>query len=189
MRRQPQQSQFDFVDFLSNHREPVIEQSNIQMSVSQDEFCRNIDTMIDEQYSFTFNKIQDSLHVSPTSLKAINANNNRNRFRRQSNFNASESYALLKNTHPSRSHVFKPSGSIYHTCKFPRWLNKKWHNLKQTKMFTIDYKLDSLLVLDQKSSVIINKYTCSHMRARKASYVQAIVKTLNGWYEYKFIIF
>ena len=113
----------------------VIEQSNIQLSVSQDEFCRNIDNIIDEQYSFTFNKIQDSLHVSPTSLKAaINTNNRNNRFRRQSSFNTSESYALMKNTYPSRGHVFKPSGSIYHTCKFPRWLNKKWHNLKQTKM-------------------------------------------------------
>ena len=157
----------------------MTEQSNIQLSVSQDEFCRNIDNMLDEQYSFTFNKIQDTLHVSPTSLKAINSNHRTSKFRRHSSFNKSETYALLtKNTH---SHILKPSGHIYHTCKFPRWLNKKWHNLKQTKMFTIDYKLDSLLVLDQKSSVIINKYTCSHMRARKSNHVQAIVKTLNGW--------
>lgn len=179
-RRQPElqsQSQFDFADFLSNG-EPLTEESNIQLAVSQDEFCRNIDTMIDEQFSFTFNKIQDSLHVSPASLKSITSSNRK--FRRHSNSNSSQSYALfMKNSHASQN--LKPNGHIYHTCKFPRWLNKKWHNLKQTKMFTIDYKLDSLLVLDQKSSVIINKYTCSHMRARKLNYVQAIVKTLNGW--------
>lgn len=67
-------------------------------------------------------------------------------------------------------------------CKFPKWLNRKWFNFKQTKSFQLDYRLDSLFVFDEKNSVIINKYTCTHMKSKRTNYVQAVVKSLNGWY-------
>jgi hypothetical protein len=66
-------------------------------------------------------------------------------------------------------------------CKFPKWLNRKWFNFKQTKSFQLDYRLDSLFVFDEKNSIIINKYTCTHMKSKKLNHVQAIVKSLNGW--------
>lgn len=66
-------------------------------------------------------------------------------------------------------------------CKFPKWLNRKWFNFKQSKSFQLDYRLDSLFVFDEKNSVIINKYTCAHMKSKKSNYVQAVVKSLNGW--------
>ena len=178
-RRQQQFSGGEFVDFSSHSDEVPTEPSRIQLSVSQDEFCRNIDNIIDEQFSFTFNKVQDSVHavLPPKSL--------RHKFKRQINTSLS-SYALItslkNNQHHRTGHSKAASGGgAFHHCKFPRWLNKKWHNLKQTKLFTIDYKLDSLLVYDQKNAININKFTCSHMRVRKSNYVQAVVKSLNGW--------
>ena len=155
----------DIVDLYSyNANDNLLDssKSTIQLSVSQDEFCRNIDNIIDEQFSFNFLKVHGSRnHVAPPSIS-----NEGRRFKRDLNMS---SYAIL------------PKPTHHHTCKFPKWLNKKWHNLKQSKLFTIDYKQDSLLVYDQKNSIIINKYTCSHMKVRKGNYVQAVVKSLNGW--------
>ena len=174
----------DLADFAGASEHLLVEPSHIQLSVSSDEFCRSIDNMIDEQASFSFSKVQDSLHASPASLKTLTPLHKR-KFRRHvttTTANNASSYALPTLLFAKNKSSSKPSGATYHhACKFPRWLNKKWHNLKQTKMFTVDYRLDSLLVLDQKSSVIINKYTCTHMRSRKANHVQAVVKSLNGW--------
>jgi hypothetical protein len=162
----------DFIDLSSQNSEYSIDNmkaNNIQISISQDEFCRNIDNqMIDDQMTFSFNRVQGSkYHVAPPQLS------NRIRSRRQLN---------LTNYIISRPSIISNSNQrvTAQTCKFPKWLNKKWHNLKQTKLFTLDYKLDSLLVLDEKNSIVINKYTCSHMKSRKSNHVQAIVKTLNG---------
>ncbi len=68
----------------------------------------------------------------------------------------------------------------YPNCRFPRWLNKKWHNLKQSKLFTVDYRLQSLFVTDEKNAIVINKYTCAQMRSKTRHYMQAVVKSLNG---------
>ncbi len=44
----------DFVELSKNSANNI--QDSIQISISQDEFCRNIDNIIDDQYSFTFSK-------------------------------------------------------------------------------------------------------------------------------------
>lgn len=87
--------------------------------------------------------------------------------------NSSSNNLIISRNHNSHS-------SSNH-CKFPKWLNKKWHNLKQTKLFTLDYKMDSFLVYDDKNSIVLNRYTCSHVKSKKQNHFQAIVKTLNGW--------
>lgn len=131
----------------------------LQVSVSQDEFCRNIENMIDEQISFTFNKVHGSRHlVAPQIISKRELNQTKN------------SIFIAKNRQQGAQN-----------CKFPKWLNKKWHNFKQTKSFSLDYKLDSLMIMDDKNSVIINKYTCSHMKSKKSNHFQAVVKSLNGW--------
>ena len=163
----------DFIDLNSQNSEYSIDymkSNNIQISISQDEFCRNIDNqMIDDQMTFSFNRVHGSkYHVAPPQL------NNKIRSRRQLNLT---NYIISR---PTVTHSNSNHRVTAQTCKFPKWLNKKWHNLKQTKLFTLDYKLDSLLVMDEKNSIIINKYTCSHMKSRKSNHVQAIVKTLNG---------
>ena len=152
----------DFIDLINkndnynNNLETY--QSSIQLSVSPDEFCRNIEN--DEQTSFTFTRVLGSkYHVAPPAL-----NDNR-RFRRQ----------LTNN-----SQITHRAKTSYGACKFPKWLNKKWHNLKQTKLFTLEYKLDSFIVQDEKNSIVINKYTCSQMKIKKHNHIQAVVKSLNG---------
>ena len=85
------------------------------------------------------------------------------------------------NTYKSTLRKEFGSGHRLNNCKFPKWLNKHWRNLKQTKLFTLDYRLDSLLVLDEKTSIVINKYTCSQMKSKRSNHVQAVVKSLNGW--------
>jgi hypothetical protein len=170
----------DFVDLsnYNNNNEYSIDStnsktSNIQLSISTDEFCRNIDN-IEDQQTFIFNKVHGSKHhVAPPAHKT-------NKKTRQSNLT---NYIISRspniNTINSSNRLIQ---SPIINCKFPKWLNKKWQNLKQTKLFSLEYKLDSLLVFDQKNSIVINKYTCSHMKSRKSNYVQAIVKSLNGWY-------
>ena len=44
----------------------------------------------------------------------------------------------------------------------------------------LDYRLDSMLILDEKNSVVINKYTCEKMHHKRINSVQAIIKSLNG---------
>jgi hypothetical protein len=55
----------DFIDLsnantmnLNNNQDNIelFEKSNLQIFVSHDEFCRNVDTILDEQFSFTFSK-------------------------------------------------------------------------------------------------------------------------------------
>lgn len=170
-RNQFREQNSDFIDLSSynneNNVESSFQKSTLQVSISQDEFCRNIDNIIDEQFSFTFNKVYGSkYHVAPPTI----TNENR-KFRRD--LNMSTNNLIITRT--------QPTNRQQSNCKFPKWLNKKWHNFKQTKSFTLDYKLDSLLVVDDKNSIVINKYTCSHMKSRKSNHVQAIVKSLNGW--------
>lgn len=45
----------DFIDLSQNLNSQQI-QETIQISISQDEFCRNIDNIIDDQFSFTFSR-------------------------------------------------------------------------------------------------------------------------------------
>ncbi|CAF0712059.1 unnamed protein product [Brachionus calyciflorus] len=147
----------NFIDLNNLENRPEIK-TVLQVSVSQDEFCRNIDNMIDEQFSFTFNKVHGTRHlVAPQTLTKRDLNQTRNDF------------FIAKNKQQNGGN-----------CKFPKWLNKKWHNFKQTKSYSLDYKLDSLMINDNKNSIVINKYTCSHMKSRKSNHFQAIVKTLNG---------
>ena len=97
--------------------------------------------------------------------------------RQSSYFN--DNYSLAKSSiHVAHKKEYRNARLT--SCKFPKWLNKNWKNLKQTKSFMLDYRLDSLLVLDEKSSVVINKYTCSKMKIKRSNYVQAVVKSLNG---------
>jgi hypothetical protein len=180
----------DFIDLTSgtsahgNTNENNIElyeKSNLQISISPDEFCRNIDTIMDEQLSFTFSKMYGSrYHVAPPQLTSKHENKNKR-----------EDELLLKNkTRPSAAAAALPGNYeslnknyivTQASCKFPKWLNRKWFNFKQTKSFTLDYRLDSLFVYDEKNSIIINKYTCSQMKSKKANHIQAVVKSLNGW--------
>ena len=132
--------------------------NTIQMLISQDEFCRNIDNIIDDQFSFKFNKVYDSQHLIVTNALV----------RKQSNLIIEKSYKQLY----SNFNV---------NCKFPRWMNKKWHNLKQAKSYALDYRLDTLIINDVKKSIIINKYTCWHIKSRRQNHFQAVVKSLNGW--------
>ena len=52
--------------------------------------------------------------------------------------------------------------------------------MKSTKVYTLDYKLDTILVLDEANSVVSNKYSCLQPKAKRTNYFQAVVKTLNG---------
>jgi hypothetical protein len=163
MNRQARDNNLDFID-LSRYESSTADssQSSIQLSVSQDEFCRNFG--VDEQMSFTFTKVLGSkYHVAPPSITSDEVVHKKRR-----NVNTS---VLLH----------RKELNLRLSCKFPKWLNKKWHNLKQTKLFTLEYKLDSLIVLDEKNSIVINKYTCSQMKSKKPNHIQAIVKSLNGW--------
>jgi len=173
-----QQSYSDFIDLTGSSSYAQSDQMNdaskIQLSISQDEFCRNIDNMImDEQLSFSFTKVVDSkyhLAPAPYTLSA-----KQRRVRQQTSHQGNHTHTSL-----NRKNIYNINNRPL-SCKFPKWLNKKWRNLKQTKLFTLDYKLDSLLVFDEKNSIIINKFTCSHMRIKRANQVQAVVKSLNGW--------
>ena len=157
----------DFID-LSSPQNGKTSKTTLQIHISQDEFCRNIDNVIDEQFSYSFTKVFGSeTHIAP-KISSSNSRFNRHLTNRMNN-----SSVTIRNK-PSRY-------SRFNSCKFPRWLNKKWRNLKQTKQFMLDYRLDSLLVSDEKNSVIINRYTCEKMRSRRSKSVQAVVKSLNGW--------
>lgn len=127
------------------------------MLISQDEFCRNIDNIIDDQLSFRFNKVYDFRHQ-------ININT----VRKQSSLIKDKNYKQL-------------SSNFNGNCKFPRWFNKKWHDLKQTKSFALNYKLDTLIINDVKKSITINKCSCWHVKSRKPNHFQAVVNSLNGW--------
>ena len=163
-RQSREQQNQDFIDLSAYNNEYSMESSKIQLSVSQDEFCRNIDNLVDDQsVSYIFTKLYGSKYNNLPSVSV-------------SSFDLRLSRSAINIKSPNRHKLINTN------CKFPKWLNKKWHNLKQTKLFTLDYKLDSLLVVDEKNSIVMNKYTCSHMKSvRKNSFVQAIVKSLNGW--------
>jgi hypothetical protein len=127
-------------------------------------------------------------HVAPPSIDRQSNNATTRRYHTQPHHHHNHPHHHHQNNHhvhhlnnqyQLNNEFTIPSSSS--SCKFPKWLNKKWHNLKQSKLYTLDYRLDSLLVLDEKSSIIINKYTCAHMRSKKSNHVQAIVKSLNGW--------
>jgi hypothetical protein len=154
----------DLLDLTNNNNQHQLDQSQIQLSISQDEFCRSIENGITDEYqmSFTFNKVHGSkYHVAPPSLS----------------IDSTPSSTSNKPRLTHRSSILKSN------CKFPKWLNKKWHNLKQSKLFALDYRLDSFLVQDEKNSIIINKYTCVQMKSKKSNhnhYIQTIVKSLNG---------
>lgn len=157
----------DFIDLSSKAGSKISSKTTLQIHISQDEFCRNIDNVIDEQFSYSFTKV----HGSETLVAPPILESNSRLKRHLNHINSSMSI-------PSKIHQ---RYSRFHSCKFPRWLNKKWRNLKQTKQFMLDYRLDSLLVSDEKNSVIINRYTCEKMKSRKSNLVQAVVKSLNGW--------
>jgi hypothetical protein len=124
-------------------------------------------------------------HVAPPSIER-QTNNSTKRHHTQPHHHHHNHHAHHFNSQYQLNEFTIPSSSS--SCKFPKWLNKKWHNLKQTKLYTLDYRLDSFLVLDEKSSIIINKYTCAHMRSKKSNHVQAIVKSLNGWWVFLFLL-
>jgi hypothetical protein len=173
------QNEPDLIDLTnqydSDHAADAVK-STLQILVSQDEFCRNIDNVIDEQFSFTFTKVLGSRsHVAPPAISASE------RSKRQLN-NLNSNYSLTKSISSISHRKDFRTLNRFNLCKFPKWLNKKWKNLKQTKLFMLDYRLDSLLVLDNKNSIVINKYTCSKMKVKRSNYVQAVVKSLNGWY-------
>lgn len=173
-----QQSYSDFIDLTGSssyvQNEQMPDASKIQLSISQDEFCRNIDNMIiDEQLSYSFTKVVDSkYHLAPAPYIL---SSKQRRVRQHTTTQDNHTHTSL-----TRKNIYNINNRPL-SCKFPKWLNKKWHNLKQTKLFTLDYKLDSLLVFDEKNSIIINKFTCSHMRIKRPNHVQAVVKSLNGW--------
>lgn len=159
----------DFIDLSYQDADDGLTKTTLQIYVSQDEFCRNIDNVIDEQFSFTYTKVLGSnQHVAPAVTHKRSANR-----RQLDSFNAQNSMSIKS--------MGKHSQRNSHSFKFPRWLNKKWRNLKQTKLFMLDYRLDSLMILDEKNSVVINKYTCEHIKAKTLNFVQAVVKSLNGW--------
>lgn len=165
-------------DFESRDNIEIFEKSVLQILVSPDEFCRSVDTILDEQFSFTFNKVFGSrYHIAPpptvlkghhSSASAVDKLSKRDE--KQQLVNGSRMSEI------NRKYVI-----THANCKFPKWLNRKWFNFKQTKSFQLDYRLDSLVVTDEKSAVVINKYTCTHMKSKKTNHVQAIVKSLNGW--------
>lgn len=148
----------NFLDISVKNRNDETKDDVLQILISQDEFCRNIDNIIDDQFSFKFNKVIESPHLIAPAHALMSTG---------SNF--------------TRQHMFR-HGSHFHTgCRFPRWLNKRWHDLKQTKSFSLNYKLDSLLITDDKNSLVINKFACWHLKSRKSNHFQAVVKSLNAW--------
>lgn len=44
----------------------------------------------------------------------------------------------------------------------------------------LNVRLDSLQIIDDKSSITINKYTCEQMQLKRIDSVRAVVKSLNG---------
>jgi len=159
----------DFIDLSYQDARDSSTKTTLQIYVSQDEFCRNIDNVLDEQFSFSFTKVLESTqHVIPAITHKRSAKK-----RQLDSFNTLSSMSIKS----SKKHFNRNS----HGFKFPRWLNKKWRNLKQTKLFMLDYHLDSLLILDEKNSVVINKYNCESIKAKTVNLVQAVVKSLNGW--------
>lgn len=148
-------SDSNFIDLASRNMATNSDRSRLQIHVSQYEFCRNIDNVIDEQLSFSFKKVIGvESHIAPPPS--------------------------ISKRHSIKTHRRYKSRSRHDLCKFPRWLNKKWRDLKQTKLFMLDARLNSLLIMDEKNSVIINKYSCEKMRSKRISSVQAIVKSLHG---------
>ena len=145
--------------------------SKIEISVSQDEFCRSIESSIDEQNSFTFTKQLDSFSNNDEPKMMRGAKNSSANRQARNKLYQKRNQNKTKNT--KRNNMYP--------CKFPKWLNKKWHNLKQTKSYKLDYKLDSLIVHDDKANVNVNKYICHQVKAKKPSHVQMIVRSLNGW--------
>ncbi|RNA21621.1 hypothetical protein BpHYR1_038337 [Brachionus plicatilis] len=147
----------NFVDINVKNRNDESKDDVLQILISQDEFCRNIDNIIDDQFSFKFNKVIESPHLIASAHALMSTGSN---FTRQQ---------VLRR------------GSHFHTgCRFPRWLNKKWHDLKQTKSYSLNYRLDSLIITDDKNSLVINKFTCWHLKSRKSNHFQAVVKSLNA---------
>jgi hypothetical protein len=148
----PAESDSSFIDLSTRGLNEHTDKATLQIHVSQNEFCRNIDNVIDEQFSFSFKKVfgSDNLVAPPSQYQSSSAKSQLRRY---------------------KPHV---------TCKFPRWLNKKWRDLKKNKLFMLDTRLNSMLIMDEKNSLIINKYTCERMRSKRKSSVQAIVKSLHG---------
>lgn len=149
----------NFLDLNNNINHETKE--TLQLMISPDEFCRNIENMIDDQLSFKFNKVHHSRHyiVPHESI---------------------EKKSNLTKEHNNRIIEYENSFNN-RNCKFPKWLNKKWHNLKKTKSYNLNYKLDSILINDEKKGIVLNKYTCWHINSRKYNHFQAVVKSLNGW--------
>ncbi len=85
--------------------------------------------------------------------------------------------SFSKHNHKRRQ---KPN-SNHRKCHFPKWLNKRWNSMKSAKILTIDYKFETILVLDEKNSLITSKYACMSVRSKRTTSFQAIVRTLNGW--------
>jgi len=180
--RQARHKNADFIDLANSASSSsfsadnieIIEKSTLQISVSPDEFCRSIDTILDEQFSFTFSKVYGSrYHVAPPQMIAKDQFMSKHK---RDELLANRSVRIgHQNEMINRNYII-----THPNCKFPKWLNRKWFNFKQSKSFQLDYRLDSLFVFDEKNSVIINKYTCAHMKSKKSNYVQAVVKSLNG---------
>lgn len=172
---------FESTSGFSRDNIEIFEKSVLQILVSPDEFCRSVDTILDEQFSFTFNKVFGSrYHIAPppTLLKGHHSSSSIDKLSKR------DELVLKVNgsrTTGGMSEINRKYVITHANCKFPKWLNRKWFNFKQTKSFQLDYRLDSLVVTDEKSAVVINKYTCTHMKSKKANHVQAIVKSLNGW--------
>lgn len=169
----------DFIDLSDNTDNiEIFEKSNLQLYISPDEFCRNIDTILDDQFSFTFSKVYGSRYlVAPPQMLAKDNYMNKHKRDEILRFNRSINTVASRKTAPNNYNYM-----ITHVnCKFPKWFNRKWYNFKQTKSFQLDYRLDSLFVFDEKNSVIINKYTCMHMKSKRVNHVQVVVKSLNGW--------
>ena len=55
-RQQRNQHDPDFIDLANQVGQQDTSKTTLQIHISQDEFCRNIDNVIDEQFSFTFTK-------------------------------------------------------------------------------------------------------------------------------------
>lgn len=65
------------------------------------------------------------------------------------------------------------------TCRFPRWLNRKWISINDPqKVYYLDNKLDSLIVLEKST---INRLNCMQITNKKSTnHFSAIIKSTNG---------
>ena len=118
---------------------------------------------IDDQYTYTFSKAE-----LPKLIPTIT-----NAARRVRQASRLSKISVQSKTSSS-------SSTSSSTCKFSKWMIKRWSHIDQSRIFSFDHKHETLLISDRKTSAILNKVSCMQIKSKRSNHFQALVRTLSG---------